>query len=133
MTLYAGEMYEKAYRPNHPLAYKNGLVYVHRAVLYDAIGPCAHACHWCKVVVTWPVLTADHLDGDRTNNARGNLVPACRLCNTGRQQVETFDPSRCRAGHLWPADPVRDVRGRRFCRPCRNDLRRQRRAEGRWR
>lgn len=32
-----------------------------------------------------PVLTLDHLDGDRTNNRPTNLVTACYTCNSTKQ------------------------------------------------
>lgn len=74
----------------HPLAGKHGLVYVHRAVLYDCIGPGPHSCHWCGTEVDWlprgdaRCLQADHLNGDRYDNAAGNLVQSCGRCNTTR-------------------------------------------------
>lgn len=76
--------------PNHPLAVRS-YVYEHRAVLYDAIGPGEHPCHWCQRLVSWQrgrmgsgVLVPDHLDGDKANNNRANLVPACHDCNVRR-------------------------------------------------
>ena len=75
-------------RPSHPLAApSSGLVYEHRAVLFDALGPSDRPCHWCGLVVSWmgsPRLEVDHLDGDRANNQSVNLVPACRSCNALR-------------------------------------------------
>lgn len=74
----------------HPLAGSQGKVLVHRVVLYDAIGPGPHPCHWCGKPVDWTKgvtrdsLTVDHLDDDRSNNARENLVPSCNECNTTR-------------------------------------------------
>lgn len=83
--------YVVAWAPDHPLRGKRGEVLEHRAVLYDAIGPGTHPCHWCKRLVTWRVrtgeppliddLVVDHLDGDPTNNALENLVPSCQPCN----------------------------------------------------
>jgi hypothetical protein len=85
--------YEIAYMPNHPLAGRSGQVYVHRAVLYDAIGPGEHACNWCSEIVRWDahrwapdLLNADHLNSDPSNNSIDNLVPACRKCNSLRGQ-----------------------------------------------
>ncbi len=75
---------------DHPLSVC-GFVYEHRQVLYDAIGPGPHACHWCKAQVDWVKgrcvrgpLVPDHLDGNKQNNALANLVPACNRCNSGR-------------------------------------------------
>lgn len=77
--------------PTHPLAV-NGRVFEHRKVLFEAIGAGHHPCHWCAVVVEWmrkgtarrSTLVVDHLDGDKANNARDNLVPSCSRCNWSR-------------------------------------------------
>lgn len=79
-------------RKEHPLANVRGMLYEHRKVLYDAIGVGPHPCHWCGVEVNWRksvgarltmrgALLPDHLDGDKSNNAIVNLVPACVRCN----------------------------------------------------
>jgi hypothetical protein len=79
----------------HPLADKRGLVYLHRMVLYDAIGPGPHRCHWCGKKVRWLIgmgpaadgaLNVDHLDFNPSNNDPSNLVPACNFCNSQRHQ-----------------------------------------------
>jgi hypothetical protein len=79
--------------PDHPLATTAGVVLVHRATLYDKIGPGPHCCHWCGKEISWHLgvgeeregsITVDHLDRDGTNNDPVNLVPACRLCNWNR-------------------------------------------------
>lgn len=78
--------------PDHPLARKSGYVLEHRMVLYDAIGPGEHPCHWCGTSVSWLLvypadqraLVVDHVNGDRTDNARSNLVPSCGHCNITR-------------------------------------------------
>lgn len=76
----------------HPLSHTNGHVFAHRVVLYEAIGPGSHPCHWCGTTVTWSCgkiapefLTVDHLDWDRLNNDPDNLVPSCTPCNTLRR------------------------------------------------
>lgn len=76
---------------NHPLANKDGCVYEHRYVLFEAIGPGPHQCHWCSASVDWikgkclkGSLVPDHLDGNKHNNALSNLVPACNRCNATR-------------------------------------------------
>lgn len=82
-------------RPEHPLSAKGGLVMEHRSVLYDAIGPGEHECHWCSTSVswerTWPAhadaLVVDHVDHDRSNNDRDNLVPSCQRCNANRGSI----------------------------------------------
>ena len=78
----------------HPLAHR-GAVREHRKVLYDAVGPGPHECHWnetygCgRISLEWgglqgDSLCVDHLDHDRTNNAPENLVPSCIACNLRR-------------------------------------------------
>lgn len=82
--------YRRVSQPDHPLAYDTGVVFEHRVVLYDAIGPGVHPCHWCNTPVTWEVtadearLVVDHLDDDRLNNVRENLVASCNSCNSLR-------------------------------------------------
>lgn len=75
----------------HPMATTQGKVYEHRMVLYDAIGPGPHPCHWCGDMVNWikqvcskGALVPDHLDGNKANNALTNLVAACNRCNSRR-------------------------------------------------
>jgi hypothetical protein len=73
----------------HPVSDSNGQAYVHRKVLFDAIGEGVHQCHWCKSEIEWLVkcnrkLVVDHLDGKKDNNDRANLVPACNKCNANR-------------------------------------------------
>jgi hypothetical protein len=82
--------YVRVSNSTHPLS-SNSFVYEHRKVLYDAIGEGPHACHWCGTAVQWVKgrcvkgsLVPDHLDGDKTNNSLGNLVPACNRCNATR-------------------------------------------------
>lgn len=89
----AGSLRKDGYRVvtvhGHPLA-ESGQVLEHRVVLYDAIGPGEHPCHWCGKTLTWQAgiadtaIVADHLDSDRANNAPANLVPSCNPCNVGR-------------------------------------------------
>jgi hypothetical protein len=77
-------------RDDHPMSVR-GRMYEHRQVLYDAIGPGPHVCHWCSASVNWVKglctkgsLVPDHLDGNKANNTRTNLVPACQQCNAAR-------------------------------------------------
>lgn len=77
-------------RKGHPLARAKGQVLLHRVVLYDDIGPGPHPCHWCDKPVDWTfgvtddALVVDHVDDDRLNNDRSNLVASCNDCNTSR-------------------------------------------------
>lgn len=73
----------------HPATSAAGYLYQHRAVLYDSIGGGTHECAWCKREVDWAskdaaMLVVDHLDGDKANNAEGNLLPSCQRCNSTR-------------------------------------------------
>lgn len=75
----------------HPLAFANGDVLEHRALMYDHVGPGEHSCRWCSRTVDWGIkfpadgaLVVDHLDGDRLNNDLTNLVISCQPCNSSR-------------------------------------------------
>lgn len=90
--------YGRAYRTiaakGHPLAMANGKAYVHRVVLYDAIGDGDHTCHWCGTAVRWSAtdtaatLVPDHVNGRGEDNRieNENLVPSCISCNVARGQ-----------------------------------------------
>lgn len=75
----------------HPLSTK-GLLYEHRQVLYDQIGPGPHECHWgCGRVLEWGTMEGicvDHLDDDKSNNTPENLAPSCFPCNITRTKRE---------------------------------------------
>lgn len=81
-------------RPGHPIAPPSGIVAECRVVLYGAIGPGPHPCHWCRLPVEWTPgrrgatsLVADHLDWDIHNNDPTNLVPSCDVCNAHRRKT----------------------------------------------
>lgn len=81
--------YVWTYAPAHPIAGKSGVLYEHRAVLYDTRGPSTHLCHWCRREVEWSgngkrKLVVDHLDGNKGNNDPANLLPSCHRCNSTR-------------------------------------------------
>lgn len=90
ITASLGRRYRTKYAPRHPLASKHGIVYVHRMVLFDAIGRGPHSCHWCETEIDWAPkgdpreLQPDHINGDGSDNRIENLVPSCRRCNTTR-------------------------------------------------
>lgn len=111
--------------PEHPLATKNGQVGRHRMVLYDAIGPGPHKCHWCGREIHWVVgvrggpssaLVVDHLDGNPHNNALENLVPSCQACNKRRanpdHEIKDGEPFV-----TWP-DGSRHRAIERVCEHC---------------
>lgn len=84
--------YQSVHRPDHPLCCdKNGYVYEHRAVLYDAIGVGPHRCALCGKEVTWGTCHVDHIDDDVRNNSRANLRPTCSVCNTQRGRAKAKD------------------------------------------
>lgn len=102
--------YLRVKRPGHPLLQADGYIYMHRVVLYDAIGSGPHACHWCGRTVDWQpnasasLLEVDHLDADKMNNDRTNLVPSCGGCNRHRARWPESFAHRCNvnagpAGH----------------------------------
>jgi hypothetical protein len=67
----------------------------HRVVLFDAIGPGAHPCHWCARPVRWDRswakaidgLVVDHLNDVKTDNRIENLVASCGVCNSHRGRL----------------------------------------------
>lgn len=87
-------LYKSEYSPGHPLASKHGKVYVHRRVLFDAIGLGWHRCHWCQTSIRWgrrgdsDVLVVDHVNGNKGDNRIENLVPCCISCNSARAAAE---------------------------------------------
>ena len=88
----AGHGYIGIFTPDHPLANKDGWQFEHRVVLFDAIGPGWHPCHYCGTMLTWsqhyraPLgLGVDHVDRNRSNNSIDNLVPCCLRCNNKRR------------------------------------------------
>lgn len=117
--------------PGHPLAGRNQRVFVHRKVLFDAIGPGSHPCHRCGIPVDWSEpfptgLVVDHLDHDRANNVISNLAPSCHPCNVsdGAESAKT----RCPQGHPYDEQNTRRAEGKRRCRACKSQYDRRRYA-----
>lgn len=76
--------YQLAAAPEHPRALGGYRAYEHRVVFTDAHGEGPFKCHWCGVTVTWDDMHVDHLDDDRANNDKRNLVASCPRCNQAR-------------------------------------------------
>lgn len=81
-----GKPYQHIYEPTCPLAHKNGYVAEHRYVVYQDLGDSLPPCELCGKDLTWEICHIDHIDRDPTNNARSNLRPLCRVCNTTRDR-----------------------------------------------
>jgi len=119
----------------HPIADKSGQIKEHRKVLYDAIGPGPHPCHWgCGRMLKWGGCTglhADHVNGENLDNRIENLVPSCRSCNSKRRHagnpadwhVSTHSGTpACQRGHdFTPENTYVNKRGKRQCRTCHRD------------
>lgn len=75
---------------DHPLAHIGGCVLEHRAVMYDALGEGPHPCYWCGTVLDWQDISVDHLNEDKTDNRRTNLVLSCNDCNLMRGGILPF-------------------------------------------
>lgn len=108
--------YQFLHAPDHPLVTK-GQIYVaeHRIVLYEAIGPGPMCCELCGKAMTWATCQADHIDENPRNNARSNLRPLCRRCNTWRSMPEPVEWNRTHViefegKRLTPAEWARDPR-----------------------
>ena len=90
------------------------VVYQHREVLYDEIGPGPHPCAHCGTLVDWirannqtagswdGILVVDHRDHDRGNNTPANLVPACQRCNMRRRIAWVKQTIRARDAQKAP-------------------------------
>lgn len=82
--------YMMLYRPGHPLAHKNRAVGEHRFVMFEALGPGHHPCHWCGTSVDWPRICIDHLNDKKDDNRLANLVVSCEPCNILRGALTKF-------------------------------------------
>lgn len=95
--------------PQHPLSGKNGWLALHRAVLFDYLGPGEHLCYWCKRKIEWhkpaggpyllPAIHVDHLDDNPRNNRLWNLAASCERCNRGRSKGRYGAQSQLTAIH----------------------------------
>lgn len=125
--------YQFIYAPTHPLVSK-GQSYVaeHRMVLYAAIGPGPMKCELCRCEMTWKTCQTDHIDENPRNNARENLRPLCRRCNTWRSMppahvrmpkanVLTWNGETKTAAE-WARDPRVNICGRQIALRLRSGM-----------
>jgi hypothetical protein len=77
--------YQVGFAPEHPMAYRNGVVLEHRRVGYEKYGPGSQTCNWCGTELEWSTVEIDHLDWNRANNHPDNLVTSCKTCNLQRK------------------------------------------------
>jgi hypothetical protein len=112
----------------HPLADKQGHLPAHRLLLYEAIGPGTHPCHWCNSPVTWMngpytkkgCLVVDHIDNDGRNNTLSNLVASCQGCNTKRHKANLVSDQE--TFMLRKSIPGRHRAVQRSCELCGSSL-----------
>jgi hypothetical protein len=111
-----GRRYRTMTSHGHPLAKAHGKVYVHRAVLYDTIGPGSHSCHWCGTSIEWfkeksdpALIHVDHLNNIGDDNRPENLVPSCRTCN-GLRGLQRRAEALRRAGWWSVNDTIAALR-----------------------
>lgn len=109
----------------HELATADGRVYVHRVVMFNAIGYGPHQCEHCGKHVNWKApnhtdeLVVDHRNGKRHDNRLANLIVSCHACNIKRK-------FRCHGSGCH--ERIEDVR-RRYCsRACQQRAYRERHA-----
>lgn len=100
ISVSSGRHYKTKYVVGHPVAAADGKAYVHRVVLYDAIGAGPHPCYWCATPVDWlprgepNCLQVDHLNGHTDDNRVENLAPSCGRCNAMRALQARSDALR---------------------------------------
>lgn len=77
-------------KSDHPLSDKSGNVYEHRAVAHENHEGVCPACFWCDALLSWDSAVIDHLDENKSNNDKTNLVVACNACNRARGAMLPF-------------------------------------------
>lgn len=127
--------YRTVSRAGHPLTIglKYPVVQLHRMILYDAIGPGPHSCHWCNSMVEWRpggrcgpgVLVVDHIDFNPRNNSIENLVPSCAKCNATRgRTLRAKEPRVCQSCGITFVYKVGTGLGKYCSHSCRDEARR---------
>jgi hypothetical protein len=79
-----GAGYIKLLKPEHPLADSSGDVYEHRMIVYDILKGSMPACYWCGTALEWSTAVIDHLNENKKDNDKQNLVVSCNNCNRSR-------------------------------------------------
>lgn len=74
----------------HPMAAGNGFAFEHRIIAYEKYGPGEHQCHWCPKRLEWKDLVVDHLNEQKLDNRKENLVITCSPCNRIRGAIIPF-------------------------------------------
>ena len=93
-------------RRGHPLADKQGSVYEHRHVYYEANGSGPFNCYWCDKQVDWSNLHIDHLNEDKQDNGIDNLNATCSHCNTNRGDKKRRDTWARKSGLIYKGEPM---------------------------
>lgn len=84
------EGYIKLKKPEHPLAMARGMVFEHRAVVYDFYNGKPQACYWCGKKIGWDDVVIDHLNENKIDNKIENLIYSCNDCNRARGAMLPF-------------------------------------------
>lgn len=74
---------------SHPLAMRNGYVYIHRKTIHDHNNGVVSPCEFCGKKLTWSDCHVDHIDEDVSNNDISNLRFLCIGCNVMRSRVKS--------------------------------------------
>lgn len=109
-----GEGYWRVRDPESPVAGKNGLAGLHRAVAYEAYGAGPLTCGLCgmgglewRTKHTEPhALVIDHIDHDRSNNRLANLRAVHKWCNDNRDLIERHGIPWSHFTHQHPTDRI---------------------------
>lgn len=85
--------------PGHPIARKDGVIFEHRAVMFDIHGWDLPPCEKCGAESDWFTRKThiDHIDKDRTNNNPSNLRVLCNPCNVSRTEKIHHSYDHCLA------------------------------------
>lgn len=74
----------------HPLANKDGWIYVHRSVVYESHQGVCPNCFWCGKSLVWSSAVVDHINEVKNDNSPENLKVVCNRCNRARGAMLPF-------------------------------------------